>query len=198
MTPIIVTPAGTACPVTPAPDTPHADAALAEMGAAKVKPLVWKKSLEGEHLRSHCEKDGSAYSIIPEVNRLVVRYGPSLIKVCGEWSDAKAAAQADYEARILAAIEPAPQEPEKYTIGDLTMDRVFQAAELTNVSDMQAVFDQVEVALRHAIKPAPVSVREAGEGDDSTPVDVSDKTKTTYFDSVPAIEAEMKLHKGRE
>ena len=79
--------------------------ALAEMGAAKVKPLVWKKSLGGEHLRSHCEKDGSAYSIIPEVNRLVVRYGPSLIKVCGEWSDAKAAAQADYEARILAALE---------------------------------------------------------------------------------------------
>jgi len=117
---------------------------------------------------------------------------------CPSRQAAKAAAQADYEARILAAIEPAPQEPEKYTIGDLTMDRVFQAAELTNVSDMQAVFDQVEVALRHAIKPAPVSVREAGEGDDSTPVDVSDKTKTTYFDSVPAIEAEMKLHKGRE
>lgn len=46
--------------------------------------------------------------------------------------------------------------------------------------------------------PAPLSVREAGERDDSTPVDVSDKTKTTYFDSVPAIEAEMKLHKGRE
>lgn len=40
--------------------------------------------------------------------------------------------------------------------------------------------------------------RDAGERDDSTPVDVSDKTKTTYFDSVPAIEAEMKLHKGRE
>lgn len=36
MTPIIVTPAGTACPVTPAPDTPHADAALAEMGAVRV------------------------------------------------------------------------------------------------------------------------------------------------------------------
>lgn len=47
-----------------------------------------------------------------------------------------------------AAIEPAPQEPEKYTIGNLTMDRVFKAAGLTNVSDMQAVFDQVEVALR--------------------------------------------------
>ena len=30
------------------------------------------------------------------------------------------------------------------------------------------------------------------------PVDVSDKTKTTYFDSVLAIEAEMKLHKGKE
>lgn len=43
--------------------------------------------------------------------------------------------------------KPAPQEPEKYTIGDLTMAWVFRAAGLTDASDMQAVFDQVEIAL---------------------------------------------------
>ncbi|EIZ8584095.1 DUF551 domain-containing protein [Salmonella enterica subsp. enterica] len=38
-------------------------------------------------------------------------------------------------------------EPIKYNIGGATMRFVFQPAGLTNVSDMQAVFDQVEVAL---------------------------------------------------
>jgi hypothetical protein len=71
------------------------------------------------------------------------------------------AALAEIGASLRSHPELGPQEPEKYAIGDLTMDKVFRAAGLTNVSDMQAVFDQVEVALRDTIEPAPVSVREA-------------------------------------
>lgn len=37
--------------------------------------------------------------------------------------------------------------PKEYTIGELTSERVFKAAGLENVSDMQAVFDAVEAAL---------------------------------------------------
>ena len=85
-----------------------ADRILAEMGAVRVRELEWEKSLGGGILHSYPESDGSAYTIIQEANRLAVRYGPHLIKVCDDWSDAKAAAQADYETRILAAIEPAP------------------------------------------------------------------------------------------
>lgn len=82
----------------------RADAALAEIGGARVRELEWEKSIGGDSLRSYPESDGSAYAIIQEANRLAVRYGPHLIKVCDEWSDAKAAAQADYKARTLAAI----------------------------------------------------------------------------------------------
>lgn len=41
----------------------------------------------------------------------------------------------------------AQADPEQYVIGQLTMKRVFQASGLTNLSDLQAVMDQVEVAL---------------------------------------------------
>ncbi len=39
------------------------------------------------------------------------------------------------------------QQPVKYTIGDLTYARVFKAAGLTNLSDIQAVLDAVEAAI---------------------------------------------------
>lgn len=38
-------------------------------------------------------------------------------------------------------------QPDQYTIGDLTFERVFKASGLTNLSDMQAVLNQVERAL---------------------------------------------------
>ncbi len=47
---------------------------------------------------------------------------------------------------------PAP-EPERFTIGDLTHERVFKAAGLTNLSDMQAVLDAVEAALQPPSPP---------------------------------------------
>jgi hypothetical protein len=41
-------------------------------------------------------------------------------------------------------------EPEIYTIGDLTFDRVFKANGITDMSNMQIVMDAVEVALQRA------------------------------------------------
>lgn len=45
------------------------------------------------------------------------------------------------------ALDRAGRGTEKYTIGEATMERVFKPTSLTDVSDMQAVFDQVEAAL---------------------------------------------------
>lgn len=56
--------------------------------------------------------------------------------------------------------------PEKYNIGDATMRHIFTPTGMTNVSDMQAVFDRVEAVLVGMEQPASVvpksiSVREA-------------------------------------
>ena len=42
------------------------------------------------------------------------------------------------------------EEFEIYTIGDRTAELVFRAAGITNVSDLQEVLDQVEVALKQS------------------------------------------------
>jgi hypothetical protein len=58
------------------------------------------------------------------------------------------------EAASLAHLLPTlKDEPVAYTIGDHTMEKVFKPAGLTNVHDLQAVFDAVEVALSPS--PAP-------------------------------------------
>lgn len=57
---------------------------------------------------------------------------------CSPWEIAEA---------IRALSTTAQADPEQYVIGQLTMKRVFQASGLTNLSDLQAVLDQVEVAL---------------------------------------------------
>ncbi|HGW6102625.1 TPA: hypothetical protein ACNIQM_000722 [Citrobacter werkmanii] len=44
----------------------------------------------------------------------------------------------------LAALET---DPKKYNIGESTMRHVFTPAGITNISDLQAVFDQIETAL---------------------------------------------------
>ena len=129
MTPIIVTPAGTACPVTPAPDTPHADAALAEMGAVRVKPLRWEDHpADDGPVMSKAEALHGTYFIVDDTDDFSGLYVQLISHDKAQWwqhvrstcetlvenvhSDdlgpLKAAAQADYEARILATIEPAP------------------------------------------------------------------------------------------
>lgn len=56
--------------------------------------------------------------------------------------------------------------PEKYNIGDTTMRHIFTPTGMTNVSNMQAVFDRVEAVLVGMEQPAPVSVPDAMEMDD--------------------------------
>ncbi|VAS30328.1 hypothetical protein [Klebsiella variicola] len=65
--------------------------------------------------------------------------------------------------RMLCALEPgtklyrhAQPAPEKYNIGDATMRHIFTPTGMTNVSDMQAVFDRVEAVLVGMEQPAPV------------------------------------------
>lgn len=50
----------------------------------------------------------------------------------------------------------APPAPEFYKIGDATMRHIFTPAGITDVSDMQAVFDQIETVLAGMWQPAPV------------------------------------------
>ncbi|EOI5912585.1 hypothetical protein K5E59_000215 [Enterobacter hormaechei] len=57
----------------------------------------------------------------------------------------------------------APPAPEVYNIGYATMRHIFTPAGITDVSDMQAVFDQIETVLAGMWQPAPVSVPDAIE-----------------------------------
>lgn len=64
--------------------------------------------------------------------------------------------------RMLCALEPgtklyrhAQPAPEKYNIGDATMRHIFTPTGMTNVSDMQAVFDRVEAVLVGMEQTAP-------------------------------------------
>lgn len=60
----------------------------------------------------------------------------------------------------LYAAPPAQAVPEVYNIGDATMRHIFTPAGITDVSDMQAVFDQIETVLAGMWQPAPVSLTE--------------------------------------
>lgn len=57
------------------------------------------------------------------------------------------------EAPLYRHAQPAP---EKYNIGDATMRHIFTPTGMTNVSDMQAVFDRAEAVLVGMEQPAPV------------------------------------------
>lgn len=50
----------------------------------------------------------------------------------------------------------APPAPEFYKIGDATMRHIFTPTGITDVSDMQAVFDQIETVLAGMWQPAPM------------------------------------------
>ncbi|HCA7854321.1 hypothetical protein AAD050_08570 [Enterobacter hormaechei] len=67
----------------------------------------------------------------------------------------------------------APPAPEVYNIGYATMRHIFTPAGITDVSDMQAVFDQIETVLAGMWQPAPVSVPDAlPENDDEEGNDI--------------------------
>ncbi|CAM7148323.1 TPA: hypothetical protein ACWW9G_004569 [Klebsiella pneumoniae] len=57
------------------------------------------------------------------------------------------------DAPLYRHAQPAP---EKYNIGDATKRHIFTPTGMTNVSDMQAVFDRVEAVLVGMDQPAPV------------------------------------------
>lgn len=83
---------------------------------------------------------------------------------CGCHPDAKvvciaADGQADWENfKDGTRLYTAPPAPEFYKIGDATMRHIFTPTGITDVSDMQAVFDQIETVLAGMWQPAPVSV----------------------------------------
>ncbi|SYM49941.1 hypothetical protein [Klebsiella pneumoniae] len=57
---------------------------------------------------------------------------------------------------IIPLYRHAQPAPEKYNIGDATMRHIFTPTGMTNVSDMQAVFDRVEAVFVGMEQPAPV------------------------------------------
>lgn len=67
----------------------------------------------------------------------------------------------------------APPAPEVYNIGYATMRHIFTPAGITDVSDMQAVFDQIETVLAGMWQPAPVSVPDAMDGQGGVCCEVS-------------------------
>lgn len=62
----------------------------------------------------------------------------------------------DGDVAVLPLYRHAQPAPEKYNIGDATMLHIFTPTGMTNVSDMQAVFDRVEAVLVGLDQPAPV------------------------------------------
>lgn len=62
----------------------------------------------------------------------------------------------DGDVAVLPLYRHAQPAPEKYNIGDATMRHIFTPTGMTNVSDMQAVFDRVEAVLVGMNQPAPV------------------------------------------
>ncbi|GKM24849.1 hypothetical protein NUKP65_50530 [Klebsiella variicola] len=62
----------------------------------------------------------------------------------------------DGDVAVLPLYRHAQPAPEKNNIGDATMRHIFTPTGMTNVSDMQAVFDRVEAVLVGMDQPAPV------------------------------------------
>ncbi|EPZ6101390.1 hypothetical protein ACX6VJ_001420 [Klebsiella variicola] len=62
----------------------------------------------------------------------------------------------DLNYSVVALYRHARPAPEKYNIGDATMRHIFTPTGMTNVYDMQAVFDRVEAVLVGMEQPAPV------------------------------------------
>lgn len=88
-------------------------AALREARGVRVKPLVWVVGSNEVHAFARSETDLGLYQILSvptdSDHRLLLPNGD--YKHFASYTSAKAAAQADYERRILAALEPAPVTP---------------------------------------------------------------------------------------
>lgn len=73
---------------------------------------------------------------------------------CDSFGGLHTAFNADENARIIiSAVAFQAANDRQYNIGPQTMERVFEAAGLTNMSDLQAVMDAVEKALVSKVKP---------------------------------------------
>ncbi|MEB7957312.1 hypothetical protein [Raoultella ornithinolytica] len=66
------------------------------------------------------------------------------------------ASRGDIDGEVEPLYRHAQPAPEKYNIGDTTMRHIFTPTGMTNVSNMQAVFDRVEAVLVGMEQPAPV------------------------------------------
>ncbi|WP_427034410.1 hypothetical protein [Enterobacter cloacae] len=80
----------------------------------------------------------------------------------------------DHESSLIKHVKKvvsetnAPPAPEIYHVGDATMRHIFTPTGITDVSDMQPVFDQIETVLAGMWQPAPVSVPTFEEWCEST------------------------------
>ena len=77
-----------------------ADTALAEMGGVRVRNLVWDERHRADDYRVQ-------YTYGQDQKDYLLTRGGNIVWAYDTVDEAKAAAQADYETRILAAIEPA-------------------------------------------------------------------------------------------
>jgi hypothetical protein len=125
------------------------------MSGVKVKPLEWEYPTDATNGCHVARCAFGTYSAVNEQGWYVTLdehpYGQGF-----EWSapdmrmtfeDAKAAAQADYNARILSAIAPSEAEPDE---GEAAIDALRHKAFMTNSeADRQAYFDAVSKWFQH-------------------------------------------------
>lgn len=84
------------------------NAALREARGVRVKPLVWKKEIPSANPSYSPNIAWTEFGLIYANEHAFWFEGEEAVKCQGCRETTKAAAQADYERRILAALEPAP------------------------------------------------------------------------------------------
>ena len=133
------------------------------MSDARVKPLVWRETNDGNRRKGECFSTRSPVSFAP-IAAHKKHDGWWLNVDCKTYPTldaAKAAAQADYEARILAALEPAPDVAD---VAELT-DPVAVHANMLRGTVAKPTVEQIIhlYGLDALVKAlAPLIVREAG------------------------------------
>lgn len=112
----------------------RADLAPDPLGAVKVKPLVWGYHPAGTIA---APPTGHAYIIDTRMKgRVYSVKGFNPEREFGSLDEAKAAAQADYEAHIMAALEPVPAEVTVQEAAKVLLDQPY--------SVMERAFDAME------------------------------------------------------
>jgi len=105
-----------------------ADAAISEMGGVRVKPLVWEYHPAGTIA---APPTGHAYIIDTRMKgRVHSIKGFNPQREFASMDEAKAAADGDHRARILAALEPAPD-------AQAALDRIERKAEMLRLEAKQ-------------------------------------------------------------